>query len=137
MKLVVPLQGVVHGRGGLLLGSLIPCVLFYFLQFYLKQRRSDESSRRPSSPSSSNLPELPQSPSRRVSVGPAQVSSLANFLAQPDDSPYYIGLERVALDRYDRLNNPNGIIQLGLSENKVIVYLFYAFLDLGCNFLVF
>jgi len=32
MKLIVPLQGVVLGRRGLLLGTLVPCTLFYFLQ---------------------------------------------------------------------------------------------------------
>ena len=61
MRLVVPLQGVVQGRGGLILGSLIPCALFYFLQFYLKRHRSPEpSSSDPPSPStsSSNLAEL-------------------------------------------------------------------------------
>ena len=39
MRIVVPLQGVVQGRGGLVLGSLIPCALFYFLQLYIKRNR--------------------------------------------------------------------------------------------------
>lgn len=39
-RLIVSLQGIVQGRGGLILGSVIPCAMFYFLQFYLKRRRS-------------------------------------------------------------------------------------------------
>ena len=35
--IIVPLQGVAQGRGGLVLGSLIPCALFYFLQLYIKR----------------------------------------------------------------------------------------------------
>ncbi|KAI4347455.1 hypothetical protein L6164_008268 [Bauhinia variegata] len=126
MRLIVPLQGVVQGRGGLLLGSLIPCALFYFLQLYLKRNRSSDSSVDPPSPtgSSSNLTELQRSSSRSHlsrdgSIGRIRVSSLASSLAEPNDSPYYIGLEKVSEDPYDRFNNPNGIIQLGLSENKL------------------
>ncbi|KAJ7975585.1 1-aminocyclopropane-1-carboxylate synthase [Quillaja saponaria] len=128
MRLIVPLQGVVQGRGSLLLGSLIPCALFYFLQFYLKRNRKSNPSSNPTSPSpsSQNLAELPRSTSRsnlssRGSMGRVQVSSRGSLIAKPDDSLYYIGLERVSAseDSYDRLNNPNGIIQLGLSDNKL------------------
>ncbi|KAK4280470.1 hypothetical protein QN277_012094 [Acacia crassicarpa] len=135
MKLIVPLQGVVQGRGGLLLGSLIPCALFYFLQLYLKRNRSKNSSNPPSpSASSSNLPELPRSSSRtnlssRGSIGRVPVSSLANMIAKPDSSPYYIGLERVFLDPYDPVNNPDGIIQLGLSANKLCLDLIEKWLS--------
>ena len=129
MRLVVPLQGVVQGRGGLLLGSLIPCALFYFLQLYLKRNRSpnsDSSSNSPShSHSSSNLVDLNRSSSRsnlltRGSVGRVRLSSRASSIAKPNNCPYYIGLDRVREDPYDRLDNPNGIIQLGLSENRVL-----------------
>ncbi|KAF7820708.1 putative aminotransferase ACS12 [Senna tora] len=125
MRLIVPLQGVVQGRGGLLLGSLIPCALFYFLQLYLKRDRSKNSSNPPSpSASSSNLMELSRSSSRsnlttRGSIGRVRVSSLASDIAKPDESPYYIGLDRASKDPYDRLNNPDGIVQLGLSDNTL------------------
>ncbi|XP_015877869.3 probable aminotransferase ACS12 [Ziziphus jujuba] len=126
MRLVVPLQGVVQGRGGLILGSLIPCALYYFLQIYLKRRRPSNSSSNPPTPSnsSSNLVELQGSSSRsnltsRASKGAVQLSSRGAFFAKPSDSPYYVGLEKVANDQYDRLKNPDGIIQLGLSENRL------------------
>lgn len=124
MRLIVPLQGIVHGRGGIVLGSLIPCALFYFLQFYLKRHRSPPSN--PSSPSasSSNLADLPRSSSRsnlasRGSIGRAHVSSRASLIAKPDDSPYYIGIDRVRADPFHELDNPEGIIDLGIAENKV------------------
>lgn len=137
MRLVVPLQGVVQGRGGLLLGSLIPCALFYFLQLYLKRNRSpnsDSSSSSSNPPSHShsvpNLVDLHRSSSRsnllaRGSSGRVRVSSRASLIAKPNNSPYYIGLDRVREDPYDRLDNPNGIIQLGLSENRVFFFLFF------------
>ena len=52
-------------------------------------------------------------------MGPVRVSARANSIAEPNDSPYYIGLERTSEDPYGRLDNPDGIMQLGLSENKV------------------
>ncbi|KAF8413064.1 hypothetical protein HHK36_001040 [Tetracentron sinense] len=122
MRIIVPLQGVVQGRGGLFLGSAIPCALFYFLQLYLKRNRSA-----PSPPASSQLTEisgLPRSSSRshlspRGSTGPAYISSRANSIAKSSDSPYYVGLRKVSEDPYDALSNPDGFIQLGLAENKL------------------
>ncbi|KAK6155808.1 hypothetical protein DH2020_010056 [Rehmannia glutinosa] len=124
MRLIVPLQGVVQGRGGLILGSLIPCALFYFLQFYLKRHRSPPSNPPSQSPSAANLSELPRSSSRanllvRGSTGRASLSARATSIAKPNDSPYYIGLDRVREDPYDEIDNPDGIIQLGLSENRL------------------
>ncbi|KAA8533817.1 hypothetical protein F0562_031334 [Nyssa sinensis] len=139
MRLIVPLQGVVQGRGGIVLGSLIPCALFYFLQFYLKRHRSSpRSSNLPTSPSSSGLPELQRTTSRsnlstRGSIGQAHISSRANSIAKSDDSPYYIGLERVSKDAYDELKNPNGIIQLGLSENRLSLDLIERWLSRNLN----
>lgn len=135
MKLIVPLQGVVQGRGGLLLGSLIPCALFYFLQLYLKRRRSNSNP--PSSPSSSSSPTLllPRSSSRsnlsnRGSISRVRVSKLATQLAKPgDDSLYYLGLQRASLDPYDVNNNPDGIIELGVADNKVGPFLLFGFYD--------
>ncbi|XP_020884717.1 probable aminotransferase ACS12 isoform X2 [Arabidopsis lyrata subsp. lyrata] len=115
MRLIVPLRGVIHGRGGLFVGSLIPCCLFYFLQLYLKRRR----------PPPSDPAELPRTSSRTNlfsrgnSIGRVRVSSRAVPVAKPPDSPYYIGLERVKTDPYDRIKNTDGIIQLGLAESTL------------------
>ncbi|KAK6947677.1 Aminotransferase, class I/classII [Dillenia turbinata] len=126
MRVIVPLQGVVQGRGGLILGSIIPCALFYFLQLYLKRNRSKSPSTPPSS-SAGNLAEvsvLHRSASRsflspRGSTGPAYVSSRANLIFKCGDSPYYVGLNKVNEDSYDEFANPGGVIQLGLAENKL------------------
>lgn len=120
MRLIVPLQGVVQGRGGLILGSLIPCALFYFLQLYLKRHRSSPPP--PRTTSAPNLAELPRTSSRsnllsRGSFGQVRISARASPIAKPSDSPYYIGSEKAIEDPYDRLSNPDGIIQLGLAEN--------------------
>ncbi|KAJ6339282.1 hypothetical protein OIU77_007277 [Salix suchowensis] len=129
MRLIVPLQGIVQGRGGLILGTLIPCALFYFFQLYTKRNRGNSSNTpsNPPSPSSSspNLAELSRTSSRlslfsRVgSSGPVSVSSRASLIVRENDSPYYIGLEKVSKDPYDKARNPDGIIQLGLSENRL------------------
>ncbi|RVW46109.1 putative aminotransferase ACS12 [Vitis vinifera] len=126
MRLIVPLQGVVQGRGGLILGSVIPGALYYFFQLYLKRCRSAKPNSNPPSPSSSSaqLADLSRSSSRsnlssRGSVGPVRVSARANSIAKPNASPYYIGLERASEDPYDRFDNPDGIMQLGLSENRL------------------
>ncbi|KAK6935276.1 Aminotransferase, class I/classII [Dillenia turbinata] len=126
MRVIVPLQGVVQGRGGLILGSIIPCALFYFLQLYLKRNRSKSPSP-PSSSSAENLPEvsvLHRSASRsflspRSSTGPAYVSSRANLIVKSGDSPYYVGLKKVNEDPYDKFANSDGVIQLGLAENNL------------------
>ncbi|KAM2975700.1 hypothetical protein FF1_001831 [Malus domestica] len=124
MRLIVPLQGVVQGRGGLILGSLIPCALYYCLQLYLKRRRPSKPDPPSPSQSSSNLAELPRTLSRsslstRGSMGRVRMSSRASCIAKPNDSPYYIGLDRASEDPYDRVDNPDGVIQLGLSENRL------------------
>lgn len=138
----MPLQGVVQGKGGIILGSLIPCALFYFLQFYLKRNRSppSSSSSNPPSPSSSsgNLGELPRTSSRlnlssRGSIGRVFLSARASSIAKPNDSPYYIGWDRVREDPYDALHNPNGIIQLGLSENRLTFDLIENWLSKNLN----
>ncbi|XP_059629438.1 probable aminotransferase ACS12 [Cornus florida] len=145
MRLVVPLQGVVQGKGGLILGSIVPCALFYFLQFYLKRRRP------PPPPSSNHTPPPPSPPSElprttslaratsrsnlssRGSIGQAHISSRASPLTKPDDSPYYIGLDRASEDAYDELTNPNGIIQLGISENRLSLDLIEHWLSRNLN----
>lgn len=140
MRVIVPLQGVAQGRGGLVLGSVIPCALFYFLQFYLKRHRNEPKD--PNSPASekatgsptqspsqsagqlTELPGLPRSLSRpllspRTAGGPVSLSGRANSILKCSDSPYDIGLIRVEEDPYDELGNPDGVIQLGLAENKL------------------
>lgn len=131
MRLVVPLQGVVQGRGGLILGSLIPCALYYVLQFYLKRHRSKPPSSGPPSPStsSSNIVDLPRTLSRtsltsRGSFGPVRISARGSAVAKPGDSLYYVGLDRAKEDLYHRTDNPEGIIQLGLSESSVSIGFF-------------
>lgn len=127
MRVIVPLQGVVQGRGGLVLGSVIPCALFYFLQLYLKRNRSREP--RPPSPSSSaeHLPEVPglqRTHSRahlspRGPGGPAHLSGRVNAILRGGDSSDSFGVKKYLEDAYDELSNPDGVIQLGLAENKV------------------
>ncbi|KAF3648602.1 putative aminotransferase ACS10 [Capsicum annuum] len=140
MRLVVPLQGVVQGRGGLILGSLIPCALFYFLQFYLKRHRPKPSACNPPSPSTSspNLAELHRSSSRlnlttRSSVGRVFLSSRASVVAAPNDSPYYIGMDRFRADPYNELDNPDGVIDLGIAENRLSLDLMEKWISSNLN----
>ncbi|PRQ17937.1 putative 1-aminocyclopropane-1-carboxylate synthase [Rosa chinensis] len=134
MRVIVPLQGVVQGRGGLVLGSVIPCALFYFLQLYLKRHRSNSNPPTPPpSPDSDSdhhpagqlveVPVLPRSLSRSHlsprNPGPVHVSVRANSVLKGGEPPYYVGLRKVAEDPYDELGNPDGVIQLGLDENKL------------------
>ncbi|EOA40172.1 hypothetical protein CARUB_v10008889mg [Capsella rubella] len=138
MRVIVPLQGVVQGRGGLVLGSVIPCAFFYFLQFYLKRNRIDEPESDPaiqnsassannsgsSSPTQSELNGLSRSLSRvnitpRNSGAHVSVSVRANSILKGGDSPYHLGLRRVEEDPYDESGNPDGIIELGLAQNKL------------------
>lgn len=127
MRVIVPLQGVVQGRGGLVLGSVIPCALFYFLQLYLKRNRSrEEHPPPPPSPSSSaeHLPEVPglQRTLSRAHLsprGPAHVSGRVNAILRSGDSPDIVGVKKYLEDAYDKMSNPDGVIQLGLAENKV------------------
>nr|XP_043613975.1 probable aminotransferase ACS12 [Erigeron canadensis] len=136
MRVIVPLQGVVQGRSGLVLGSIIPCALFYFFQLYLKSNNSDDD--QPTPPEISPPPaesgggglERAQSVSRLSSSSiwsprghgtAAQVSSRGGFVIRQHDSPYYLGLQKVDDNLYDKLCNPHGIFQLGLEENKLSV----------------
>nr|AJT35551.1 1-aminocyclopropane-1-carboxylic acid synthase [Hevea brasiliensis] len=137
MRIIVPLQGVVQGRGGLFLGSVIPCALFYFFQLYLKRNRNDQAdsddsnSQNQAPPSRSGsegqlneLSVFTRSTSRnlvspRSPSGRAYVSSRANGIVKSGDSPYFVGLRKVIEDPYDESANPNGVIQLGLAENKL------------------
>lgn len=137
MRVIVPLQGVVQGRGGLFLGSVIPCALFYFLQLYLRGKHCDDPTdqgdptRDPNAPSPSGsagklaeLPGFPRNSSRnllspRSPRGPVLLSGRVNEMVKSGDSPYYAGLKKVLEDPYDEAGNPNGVIQLGMDENKL------------------
>ncbi|GMP69976.1 hypothetical protein CsSME_00029034 [Camellia sinensis var. sinensis] len=55
----------------------------------------------------------------RGTIGQANISFRASLIAKLNDSPYYIGLDKVSEDSYDSLKNPNGIIQLRLSKNRL------------------
>ncbi|KAF5729917.1 ACC synthase 10 isoform 1 [Tripterygium wilfordii] len=154
MRVIVPLQGVVQGRGGLVLGSVIPCALFYFLQLYFKRNRNDpkDNTDTPSrsspgsspSPSVGHLTELhglPRSFSRahlspRSPNAPISVSGRANSIVKSADSPYYVGLKKAAEDPYDELGNPDGVIQLGLAENKVTLDLVEDWLAENANYAI-
>ncbi|KAI4315333.1 hypothetical protein L6164_028155 [Bauhinia variegata] len=151
MRVIVPLQGVVQGKGGLFWGSVIPCALFYFLQLYFKRRHSSQpaspppttspeaTSSPPRSPLTSHekLPEasvLPRTLSRillspRGANGPVYLSSRANSITKTGDYPYYVGLTKVNEDPYHQIDNPNGVIQLGLAENKLSLDLVQDWLE--------
>lgn len=142
MRIIVPLQGVVQGRGGVFWGSIIPCGLFYLLQLYIRQRRpsssedgdgetgevvppSDQSLSRASSHGdvntannevSANLLSHLQLRSPRRS---AFVSKRAIAASDTADSPYYIGWKEYYQDPYHAKENSQGVIQLGLAENSL------------------
>ncbi|KAG6476579.1 probable aminotransferase ACS12 [Zingiber officinale] len=119
MRLIVPLQGIVqgHGGGGLVLGSLLPCVLFYAFQMYLKRSRSP-----PLNPPS-DVPEhrgvVRSSSRRRLPVRDAVLSARASLIAKSADSSYAAGDKMFLEDPYHLFDNPDGVMQLGLAENRL------------------
>ncbi|KAL9261729.1 1-aminocyclopropane-1-carboxylate synthase 6-like protein [Drosera capensis] len=118
MRLIVPLQAILQGRGagGLIFGSIIPCALFYFLQLHLKRHRTDKHNPPPSDTIRRSSSRAEFLLGRGGSVG---VSERGGVLAGPSGSAYYKGIERVAEDPFDRVGNPHGVIQLGLAENRL------------------
>ncbi|KAL7167359.1 hypothetical protein ACSBR2_037926 [Camellia fascicularis] len=102
MRLIVPLQGMVQGRGGLVLGSIIPCTLFYFFKLYLKGNRPGPPTPLPPVPELS--PRLHRVQSRIGSNGPAHISSRANSISKQSKT-HYIGLEKAEEDPYDESTN--------------------------------
>lgn len=123
MRIIVPLQGVVQGRGGVFWGSLIPCALFYFLQLYIRQRRPPSSPSEQAPDAHNNRPPppaaSPSSSSHPASRGPAFVSSRAIAVTGTGDSPYYAGWREYHRNPYHAQQNPEGVIQLGLAENHL------------------
>ncbi|CAN8240699.1 unnamed protein product [Cochlearia groenlandica] len=141
MRVIVPLQGVVQGRGGLFLGSVIPCAFFYFLQFYLKRNRKNDSdsgdqnadsgpnpgfldpSRSQSAGHLTELTGLPRSLSRillspRNSGGSVSLSNRVSCVTKGGDSVYDSGRIQVEEDPYDESGNPEGVIELGVIANN-------------------
>ncbi|KAE8727643.1 putative aminotransferase ACS10 [Hibiscus syriacus] len=59
--------------------------------------------------------------SPRSQRGPVSVSGRVNGIVKGADSPYYVGLRRAKEEPYDGLSNPNGVIQLNLAENKLLL----------------
>ncbi|KAG6405723.1 hypothetical protein SASPL_133316 [Salvia splendens] len=118
MRVIVPLQGLVQGSGGLVLGSVIPCALFYFLQMYLKTRGAPPPPPPPPEPSAGLHrvhSRLSLSP-RGGAGGPATVSFRANAIVRQRE---FEGLKRAEEDFFDEVENPNGVIHLCSTENRV------------------
>ncbi|KAL1556793.1 putative aminotransferase ACS10 [Salvia divinorum] len=118
MRVIVPLQGLVQGSGGLVLGSVIPCALFYFLQMYLKSRGRGGPPPEVEAPSPQPATGLHRVHSRLLlSPRPATVSSRANAIVRQRD---FEGLKRAEEDVFDEVENPNGVIQLCSTENRLL-----------------
>lgn len=67
---------------------------------------------------------LPRSLSRvhlspRSAGGPAYVSGRANLILKNGEWPHDVGLRKASEDPYHESGNPDGVIQLGLAENKL------------------
>lgn len=52
-----------------------------------------------------------------------QLSKKVTSNAHGQDSSYFLGWEEYEKNPYDEIKNPNGIIQMGLAENQVTMYL--------------
>lgn len=131
MRVIVPLQGVVQGTGGLFWGSVIPCALFYFLQLYFKNRNHHPPPSPP--PNSSHELPLPRTLSPRVRGATASSFTSGRVNSIAADSPYYVGLRKVADNPYHRIHNPHGVIQLGLAQNTVSSSSLLSFSQLQLN----
>ncbi|KAK8495455.1 hypothetical protein V6N13_133718 [Hibiscus sabdariffa] len=76
--------------------------------------------------SSLKLVELTRTSSRsnmfsRSLNGQVRISSRPIPIAKPNESSYYIRLEKVSEDLFERFGNEDGVIQLGLSENRASI----------------
>ncbi|XP_020216920.1 probable aminotransferase ACS10 [Cajanus cajan] len=116
MRVIVPLQGVVQGTGGLFWGSVIPCALFYFLQLLFKTKTRHHHP--PSNHNHHSTLHRSLSPTPRHATASAYVSPRANSITAAN-SPYYLGLHRVADDPYHQTHNPQGVIQLAFDQNTL------------------
>lgn len=48
-----------------------------------------------------------------------ELSEIATSNTHGEDSPYFAGWKAYDEDPYDPVNNPSGVIQMGLAENQV------------------
>ncbi|KAK8953525.1 putative aminotransferase ACS10 [Platanthera guangdongensis] len=94
-------------------------------QFYLKRNLSSPPPLSPSESSTDLLKAVGISRSssqnilsNRGSIRPVPVSSRATTIVRSSDSIYYIGLKKVLENPYHSSSNPEGIMQLGLADNK-------------------
>ncbi|XP_027912885.1 probable aminotransferase ACS10 isoform X2 [Vigna unguiculata] len=119
MRVIVPLQGVVQGTGGLFWGSVIPCALFYFLQLFFKTK-----TRHHQPPPSHNHKDDSTTFHRSLSFAArnasasAYVSPRANSITAANSS-FHLGFNKVADDPYHQTHNPDGVIQLSLHQNTL------------------
>lgn len=51
--------------------------------------------------------------------GPAQVGSRANSVSEQAGSPFFVGFKRFLDDPFHEFDNPDGIFQLGLPQNRL------------------
>ncbi|KAL9260749.1 putative aminotransferase ACS10 [Drosera capensis] len=115
MRIIVPLQGVVQGRGGLVLGSVIPCALFYFLQLYLKRNRT------------SPQPQTDDAAGESGEVGNEEgvgsglqrtVSNRSLVLPRGSGGPAHVSI-RGSLVAKAAGNGGDGVLEMGVDENKL------------------
>lgn len=133
--MIVPLQGLVQGTGGLFWGSVIPCALLYFLQLYLRTKPCHHPQPPPShkdqdQDSTSFHRSLSSNHRHSTSSASAYVSPRANSLTAAN-SPYYLGLHKVAVDPYHQTHNPHGVIQLALHQNTLSLDLIQDWIHLN------
>ncbi|KAF3326576.1 1-aminocyclopropane-1-carboxylate synthase 7-like protein [Carex littledalei] len=57
------------------------------------------------------------------------LSAIATSSTHGEDSPYFAGWRAYDDDPYDAINNPSGVIQMGLAENQVSFDLFEKYLE--------
>ncbi|XP_072960911.1 1-aminocyclopropane-1-carboxylate synthase 7-like [Typha angustifolia] len=63
-------------------------------------------------------------------LGPCvPLSSMATSNTHGEDSPYFAGWKAYDKDPYDAINNPSGVIQMGLAENQVSFDLLEKYLE--------
>ncbi|KAL9269687.1 putative aminotransferase ACS10 [Drosera capensis] len=117
MRIIVPLQGVVQGRGGLVLGSVIPCALFYFLQLYLKRNRTSP----PSPPSEHGVVEVGSEEGAGSGLLQRTVSTRSLMSPRGSGGPAHVSIRggSVAKAAEEGGSGGDGVLEMGLDENKL------------------
>ncbi|KAJ7545227.1 hypothetical protein O6H91_09G111400 [Diphasiastrum complanatum] len=130
MRLIVPLQAVFQGPGGLVLGTILPCALFYALQLLRgKWRASASPDAAPDQNSSRNDQILARNDQTlagndqalaNAEADAAYISARALAIASVGTwSSYYVGWQEFVRNPYHPVDNPGGCIELGIAENKL------------------